>query len=66
MVEPARLYTPKTLAERWGCSEAHIKGMARRCYLATFRLGGKLLRISADEVERWERGATAEAARGSK
>jgi hypothetical protein len=59
MAEPARSYTPKTLAERWGCSEADIRGMARWGDLVTFRLGGKLLRSSADEVERWERGATA-------
>jgi len=53
MAEPARPYTPETLAERWGCSSAHIRAMIRRGELVHFRLG-KLLRISAVEVERYE------------
>lgn len=49
-----RPYTPETLAERWGCSSAHVRSMIRRGELAHFRLGGKLLRISAEEVARCE------------
>ena len=54
MALPARPYTPETLAERWGCSSAHVRSMIRRGELAHFRLGGKLLRIAAREVERYE------------
>jgi excisionase family DNA binding protein len=43
MAEPVRPYTPETLAERWGCSPAHIRAMIRRGELPHFRLGGKLL-----------------------
>lgn len=47
-------YTPETLARRWGCSPAHVRGMIRRGELTAFRLGGKLIRISAGEVDRCE------------
>jgi excisionase family DNA binding protein len=49
-----RPFSVKLLAERWSCSEAHIRNMIRRGELAAFKLGGKLLRISAEEVERTE------------
>jgi excisionase family DNA binding protein len=48
-----RPYSPETLAERWGCSSEKILGMYHAGELAGFRLG-KLIRISADEVERYE------------
>jgi excisionase family DNA binding protein len=55
MQEPVRVYTPATLAERWHCSGRHIRNLINRGELKAFRLGGKLLRISAEEVEDYER-----------
>ena len=40
-------YSVKTLADRWGCSQDTIRAMIARGELPSFRLGGKLLRISA-------------------
>ena len=48
-----RPYSPETLAERWGCSSEKIRGMYHAGELSGFRLG-KLIRIPADEVERYE------------
>jgi excisionase family DNA binding protein len=47
-------YSAKTLAERWDCSEAQIRSMVRTGKLAAFTLGGKLIRIPAEEVDKWE------------
>ena len=49
----ARPYSPETLAERWCCSAEKIRGMYRNGELTGFRLG-KLIRIPAAEVERYE------------
>lgn len=49
----ARPYSPETLADRWGCSAEKVRGMCRNGELASFRLG-KLIRIPAAEVERYE------------
>lgn len=49
-----RPYSVKQLAERLGCSESHIYRMIEAGQIKAFRFGGKLLRISAKEVERWE------------
>lgn len=49
----ARPYSPETLAERWGCSAEKIRLMFHAGDLAGFRLG-KLIRIPAAEVERYE------------
>lgn len=49
-----RPYTPRTLAERWGCSEQHIRQMTTRGDLRSFRVGKKLIRIAAPEVARIE------------
>ncbi|MEN6548921.1 MAG: excisionase family DNA-binding protein [Armatimonadia bacterium] len=46
-------YCPKTLAERWGCSAEKIRRMYRDGELAGFELG-KLIRIPASEVARYE------------
>ena len=46
-------YTPETLAERWGCSAEKIRQMFHNGELTGFRLG-KLIRIPAIEVERYE------------
>lgn len=46
-------YSPETLAERWDCSAEKIRLMYHAGDLAGFRLG-KLIRIPAHEVERYE------------
>lgn len=46
-------YSPETLADRWGCSAEKIRTMYRNGELPGFRLG-KLIRIPAAEVERYE------------
>lgn len=51
-----RPFTPRTLAERWHCSERHVRNMIERGDIASFRLGGKLLRIRLEDVERYESG----------
>lgn len=48
-----RPFTPETLAERWSCSAEKVRQMIHRGELAGFRLG-KLFRIPAVEVERYE------------
>lgn len=48
-----RPFTPETLAERWGCSSEKVRQMFHSGDLAGFRLG-KLIRIPAIEVERFE------------
>ena len=47
-------FTPETLADRWQCSPRHIRNMIRDGRLPGFRLGGKLLRIRAGDVEEFE------------
>ena len=49
----ARPYSPETLADRWGCSSEKIRQMYHLGELHGFRLG-KLIRIPANEVERFE------------
>jgi len=46
-------YTPRTLAERWQCSESLIRKMVKAGQLQKLPLGA-LVRISADEVRRFE------------
>src|SRR5438045_23353 len=48
-----RPFTPETLADRWSCSAEKVRQMIHRGELAGFRLG-KLFRIPAVEVERYE------------
>jgi excisionase family DNA binding protein len=48
-----RPFSPETLASHWGCSAEKIRIMCKRGELASFRLG-KLIRIPAAEVERYE------------
>src|SRR5690606_15532506 len=47
----------KTLAERWDCSESHIRKAILAGELRAFGIGGKLVRIAAEEVARIEGGA---------
>ena len=51
------VYTPATLAERWGCSERHVRNLVRRGKLAAFRIGQRGLRIRQADVDAWESGA---------
>ena len=51
---PALLaFTVADLAARWQCGQSTVRNLIRRNQLATFRIG-ILIRISADEVERFE------------
>src|SRR5690606_15733807 len=52
-VSAPKPYSPETLAERWGCSAEKVRIMYRNGELPGFRLG-KLIRIPAAEVERYE------------
>lgn len=54
----ARPFTPESLAKRWGCSPDKIRRMYRSGEIGGFRLG-KLIRIPADAVERFECQSTA-------
>lgn len=45
---------PHQVAERWGCSEQHVRNLIKRGELGHFRLGGRLLRIPASAVEEYE------------
>ncbi|WP_294189006.1 helix-turn-helix domain-containing protein [uncultured Sphingomonas sp.] len=47
------------LAKHWGCSTDTIYSLIASGNLAAFKLGGKLLRIRSDEVERFECQTTA-------
>jgi excisionase family DNA binding protein len=47
-------FTVATLADRWQCSSAAIYWLIREKRLPAFRLGGKLLRIRAEDVASWE------------
>lgn len=49
----SRPFSPETLAARWCCSAEKIRTMYRDGELSGFRLG-KLIRIPASEVERYE------------
>lgn len=51
-----RPYSVETLAERWEVSAYTIREMLRDGRLHGFKAGGKLWRISAGEVARWENG----------
>jgi len=55
-MEAPKPFTPKTLAERWDCSPGHIYNMIATGKLHSFRVGGRLVRISVEEVLRWENG----------
>ncbi len=48
-----RPYSPETLADRWGCSAEKVRRMYHGGEIEGFRLG-KLIRIPADAVERYE------------
>lgn len=50
----AAVFSVASLAEHWGCGSDTVYSLIRSGELRAFKLGGKLLRIRADEVERYE------------
>ena len=48
------VYTPETLAYRWGCSSNHVRNLIKRGDLEAFKLQGKLLRIAVAVVVAFE------------
>ena len=49
------MYSPATLADRWGCSSQHIRNLIARGDLKAFKIGAKLYRIRGEAVEEYER-----------
>ena len=47
------VYSPRTLANSWGCSERHIRNLINNGQLRAFRVG-KLLRIEPKAVEDYQ------------
>lgn len=50
----AKVFDVVTLAEHWGCGTDTVYTLIRCGDLQHFKLGGKLIRIREDEVERYE------------
>ncbi|MFU0504042.1 helix-turn-helix domain-containing protein [Pseudaminobacter sp. NGMCC 1.201702] len=50
-----RVLTPKMVADLWLCSERHVRNLINRGELNSFQLGGKLLRIRAQDVVEFEK-----------
>ena len=50
----ARVYSVASLAAHWECGPDTIYALIHGGQLSAFRLGGKLLRIRGDEVDRYE------------
>jgi excisionase family DNA binding protein len=50
----SRPFTLKTFAQRWRCSERHVRNMIAEGQLPAHKLGGKLLRIMLDDIESFE------------
>lgn len=48
------VFSVATLADHWGCGTDTVYSLIRSGDLRAFKLGGKLLRIRQDEVERFE------------
>jgi hypothetical protein len=45
------VFSPLTLSQNWGCSERHVRNLIASGKLRAFRLGDKLLRITAEAAE---------------
>jgi excisionase family DNA binding protein len=56
-----RAYTVKTLAAHWDCSPRHIYTLIETGQIRAFRIGKRGLRITPDEVLRWEQTSAVEA-----
>lgn len=48
------IYTARTLARRWQCTPQHVYNLKAQGTLQGFKLGGKLWRITEEEVARCE------------
>lgn len=48
------VYDVVTLAEKWGCGTDTIRSLIKSGELPAFKVGGKLLRVRAEEVEQYE------------
>ncbi|RKQ73493.1 helix-turn-helix domain-containing protein [Oceanibaculum indicum] len=53
MAEPARPFTPESLAEYWSCSAQHVRDLIRKGDLPAFRVGN-LIRIRREDVVRYD------------
>jgi excisionase family DNA binding protein len=47
-------FTLESLAERWGCSANYVRNLIVKGNLPAFKVGGRLFRISAAAVEKFE------------
>jgi len=54
----ARVYTVESLAEHLKCSKRTIYNLINTGKIRPFRIGKRGLRITAEEVERWQREST--------
>lgn len=54
MAVSASVFDVPTLARHWACGTDTVYSLIRSGELRHFKLGGKLIRIRADEVERYE------------
>lgn len=54
-----RLFSPDTLAERWGCSATQVRTLIKSGKLSAFRIGS-LYRIRLEAVEAFESQASPE------
>lgn len=45
---------PRDVAERWDCSEQHVRNLYRHGDLPGFRVGGKLLMFKLEDVQAWD------------
>ena len=62
MTAQSQVLRPCDLAERWQCSEGHVRTLARKGALPFFRAGGKLLRFRLHDIEAYECGSSNTAA----
>jgi excisionase family DNA binding protein len=49
-----KYYSPAQLAERWKCSPNTVRNLINSGELPSFRIGQKLIRISAADVKEYE------------
>jgi excisionase family DNA binding protein len=47
----ARIYSPATLAEKWGCKTNAVSALIKQGRLPAFTIGGRLFRIKPETVE---------------
>ena len=46
---------PIDVAERWQCSQAHVRALIKSGRLPAFKIGDKLLRIAPEALEEYEK-----------